>query len=553
MHWKDILVVGLRSGDIVILDAITGSHKSLLSGHTGRVSSFSFSQDGTLLISGSFDGTVNVWDIQTGGIAKTHQSFNPVGSVSISSDATTIASGWGGGIYLWDIQTRKARHILLRGVTLVEFFPTVPGHLMSISAGDSVQQWDTTNDEKIGDQLSGCHLAFSLDGRRFVLCGKEVLTVRDSGSREVTTTLRFPGRDFSYCCFSPTGEFVAGVSGATIYIWNVNSTNSASHFIGTFTPHDSKITSLSYSSSLISAHGDGKIRFSQIGGGSTGSTAANTESTALTDSTDIACITLQAEEGFAITVDFAGTVKLWDLLTGLPKTLLQTSETERVVECARLVKGSLTLAYHDIPPKQSTSTIHYHKAFENWMISAWDVEAQEILRTARPNITADFSDNYFAISEDGTRIFSVGHRKIQAWCTQTGKGAGQRWYKSFKGKDPSKATLDRPGHSERLLVRGRNVSNFPLNLLDSSGEHTTEPLRAKLFDVFLTGSNVHLTQKNIMEVDCEIHVTPSLSRDFQLPKRSTEPIKAQWDGRYLFVAYQAGDVVILDLIHALSR
>ena len=75
----------------------------------------------------------------------------------------------------------------------------------------------------------------------------------------------------------------------------------------------------------------------------------------------------------------------------------------------------------------------------------------------------------------------------------------------------------------------------------------------ELSDVFLTGSNAHLTQNDIKEVDGEIHMTPSRERVFHLPKRFTEPIKAQWDGRYLFVVYMSGDVVILDFVHALSQ
>ena len=543
VYWKDLAVVGLRSGDIIILDAITGSHKSLLSGHTDSVSSLSVSRDGTLLISGSFDSTVKVWDIQTGGIVKTFRGFGKVHSISISPDAITIASGLGSGICLWDVQTGKTRHIWSRGVTLVEFLPTDPSRLMSISAGDSVQQWDTTEGKKIGHQLSGRHFGFSLDGRRLVLCGKEVLTVQDPSSRAVITVLRFPNQHFSYCCFSPSGEFVAGTAGATIYIWNITSTLSASHFIGTFTPHDSDISSFLYSSSLISAHEDGKIRFSQIVGGSTGSTAANTESTTLANSTDITCITLQAEDGFAITVDSAGTVKLWDLSIGLPKTLLQTSETERVVKCARLVKGTLILAHC------------YTSHNETWDlgISTWDVEAQKRLRMKYLDNAPWFGNNGFVLSEDGTTMFSMGEEEIQAWCTQIGKKRGWRKYELVEGKHPSKATLDRSGHSKGLPVRGRNLSNFSLNLLGPPGEYVTEPLRVESFDVFITGNNAHLTVNDIKVVDGEICLSPSLSRVFQLPKRSTEPIQAQWDGQYLFVAYQAEDVVILDFVHALSR
>jgi WD40 repeat protein len=52
-HWKDVIAVGLESGDIVTLDGITGSQVAVLSGHTGSVTSLSFSSDGALLVSGS--------------------------------------------------------------------------------------------------------------------------------------------------------------------------------------------------------------------------------------------------------------------------------------------------------------------------------------------------------------------------------------------------------------------------------------------------------------------------------------------------------------------
>ena len=538
---KDIVGVGLRSGDIVILDAITGSRKSVLSGHTDSVSSLSFSQDGTLLISGSLDCTTKIWDIQTGGIVKTFRGFGKVHSISISRDSITIASGSESGIYLWDIQTRKTRHIWLRGVTLVEFLPTVLGHLVSISAGDSIQHWDITNGEEIGHRLSGRHLAFSSDGRRLVLCGKEVLTVQDSSSRTVITVLRFPNQDFSYCCFSPSGEFVVGVAAATIYIWNISNTHSASHFVGAFTPHDSKISSLLYSSSLISAHGDGKIRFSQIGGDFTGSTAANTKFTSLADRNNITCITLQAEEGFAVTVDLAGTVKLWDLSTGLPRVLLQASRTRIAAKCARLVNGILTIISNT--PFQS---------LQPWKISIWDVEAGKKIRTTyMPNIP-DPGNGGFAISEDGTALFSVGESRIRAWSILTGKETGSMGYRPDQDEHPSQVPLDRPGHSETLPVWGWNPRGLDPTLF-IPGVWSNPGPRPVGFDVFLTGCDAHLTKNHIFSGPLrEIFTITSQTWDFQLPKRSTEPIKARWDGRYLFVAYQGGDLMILDLVHTVA-
>jgi len=69
--WKDTIVVGLTSGDIIMLDGITGSQTAVLSGHTDYVRSLAFLLDGTSLVSGSDDRTTKLWDVQTGGVVKT--------------------------------------------------------------------------------------------------------------------------------------------------------------------------------------------------------------------------------------------------------------------------------------------------------------------------------------------------------------------------------------------------------------------------------------------------------------------------------------------------
>jgi WD40 repeat protein len=107
----DIIAVGLGSNGIVILDAISGSCKSTLSGHTDKVTSLAFSPDRALLVSGSIDKSVKLWDVQTGGAVKTFRGHHSaVLSVSISSDSTIIASGsQDGTISLWNVRTGKLR------------------------------------------------------------------------------------------------------------------------------------------------------------------------------------------------------------------------------------------------------------------------------------------------------------------------------------------------------------------------------------------------------------------------------------------------------------
>ena len=58
--WRDTIAVGLVSGEIIILDGITGSQTAIFSGHTDWVRSVTFSPDGMLLVSGSHDDTVKL-------------------------------------------------------------------------------------------------------------------------------------------------------------------------------------------------------------------------------------------------------------------------------------------------------------------------------------------------------------------------------------------------------------------------------------------------------------------------------------------------------------
>ena len=74
--WKDTIAVGLESGSIITLNAITGGRIAVLSEHSDTVESLAFLLDGTLLVSGSYDNTIKLWDMQTGGVVKTFQGHS---------------------------------------------------------------------------------------------------------------------------------------------------------------------------------------------------------------------------------------------------------------------------------------------------------------------------------------------------------------------------------------------------------------------------------------------------------------------------------------------
>ena len=208
--WKDTIAVGLRSGDIIILDGITGSQAAVLSGHYGGVGSITFLSDGKSLVSGSWGGTIKLWDMQTGGVVKTFYGHtHSVTSVSVSPDCTMIASGsLDRAIRLWDIGTGKCCCVIEQSdrVKHVEFSPSNPQHLISITNGGTIKQWDV-NGHQTGPIYGGSHVTFSPDGVYFALCSKRVATVQNSDYGTIVARCLSPSDDLNCCCFSLMTNF----------------------------------------------------------------------------------------------------------------------------------------------------------------------------------------------------------------------------------------------------------------------------------------------------------------------------------------------------------
>ena len=230
-HWKENIAVGLESNDILLLSAITGSQVALLSGHTHWVRSLTFSLDGSLLVSGSLDWTLKLWDVQTGGVVKTfHGHTSLVNSVSISPNCTMIASGsYDESIHVWDILTGECHYTIKeqRDVYCVIFSPVDPQHLISISSG-VIQEWDISGRQCVVQEwdIIGSHAKFSSNGTYFISWWEGAATVQNANSGAVVVTCVVPNRPYlpyhsflasppglTHCCFSPNNRLVAAAAG----------------------------------------------------------------------------------------------------------------------------------------------------------------------------------------------------------------------------------------------------------------------------------------------------------------------------------------------------
>jgi len=248
--WKETIAVGLSSGCIIILNAITGTQMAILSGHLARVESLIFSPDGRSLVSCSNDKTIKLWDMQTGGVVRTFQGHTDwVYSVSISADCTTIASGSRDKtIRLWDIQTGECHYTIKQNIRVihVSFLPLDPKHFMS-GSGYTIQQWDIDS-QKIVSESVGAHIAYSLDGTQLVVWNESVVEVQNPDSKVIVAKFSLSNVDIECCCISPDNRLIAVAADTTIYVWDISSPDP--YLLETFIGHNVSVSSLTFSSPL---------------------------------------------------------------------------------------------------------------------------------------------------------------------------------------------------------------------------------------------------------------------------------------------------------------
>ena len=517
--FNNTIAIGSGNGDVIILDAIAGSQTAVLSEHTDEVLSVVFSSDGRSLVSGSGDMTVKLWDMQTGGAIKTFSGHTGiVRTVSISVDCTTIASGsYDKTVRLWDTQTGECHHIIEQqdNVYNVKFSPINPQYFLSVS-GHEAQQWNISG-HQAGPTFEAACVNFSPDGTQIVLRQEKVATVQYSGSGVVMTTFPVAIDRYSCCCFSPDGRFIAVSTGNTAHVWDI--TGSEPHLIETFIGHTRNITSLTFSSSssVISTCTDQSVKFWKIGAQPLGLVGTDPKYISFTPVT-IMSITLQVKDGIFITSDSDGVVRTCDIFTGICKGSFQTPVKGGDRRDIQLVNGRLVLAWHI-----------------DGEIKIWDVEKEKLLLTAGgPRRLDDVK-----ISEDGSRVFSIGQWVIQAQSIQTGEIVGKAGIKYLAYNiasltvNGSKVWVHYPNAETQVWDFG--TPDSPPVQLPNTPLHILHPNDAVLWDTDLSCVKEKVTGKVI----------------FRLSTGYGKPVNVQWNKQYLVASFIFGEVLVLDFSHVL--
>ena len=174
-----------EDNNITFWNPDTGKRLHELSGHTEQVTSLAFSPDGKILISGSYDRTIRLWNVRKRKELGTLKGDDSVYTVAFSPDGQYIASGSKDStIILWPLYSDESPRTLT-GHSKAVFsvaFSADSKMLVSGSADGKIKMWRVSTGELI-ETLPEQHyrgvtsVAFSPDGRH-IASGDRDMTVR---------------------------------------------------------------------------------------------------------------------------------------------------------------------------------------------------------------------------------------------------------------------------------------------------------------------------------------------------------------------------------------
>ncbi len=241
---NQLLATGHSDGEIRLWEIETGQIIWSVKGHSSSVLTLAFSSVSSnnliakenarktpeMLVSGSFDKTIKLWNISTGKLSQTlsgHQdavwsvAFSPNGEqlASCSSDRT---------LKIWNSDTGKEQQTL-RGhtaaVTTLCYSPD--GKLIASGSEDlSLRLWETQSGQCLqtlnGHTTQISSVTFSTDGQTLASCEEQLIKLWNVKTGECTQTLQDSLTLVWSVAFSPDGQTLAGSDGQILRLWDVH-------------------------------------------------------------------------------------------------------------------------------------------------------------------------------------------------------------------------------------------------------------------------------------------------------------------------------------------
>lgn len=269
------------------VNTLIGHSDSVVSVAFGRQSSDPERRSPYLVVSGSWDKSINIWQLkkldQSQGLPDSITDHSAsIYSVAISPDRQFLATGCADStVRLWHLPTNRRLHILTGHsvpIYSVAFSPN--GEILASGSGDqTIKLWQVSTGELLGTLIGHSSFVYSVT-------------------------------------FSPDGQLlVSGSTDKTIKIWQLKTQQLVRTLIG-----NSPVTSVALSPNshvLASASRDETIKLWQIQGSpSEGGTRAAPTRTLRGHTAEVLCVAISPRSSILASGSHDKTIKLWHLETG---------------------------------------------------------------------------------------------------------------------------------------------------------------------------------------------------------------------------------------------
>jgi len=368
----------------------------ILQGHLGGVSALAL-VDSHRAVSGSTDGTLRVWDLETGETLRTFEGHSRVVNTVAVVDGCRVVSGSDDKtLRVWDLETGEILRIFKGhwlGVTAVA---VVDGHrVISGSSDRTLQVWnlETGEDRRIFGGDSGVTAVAVVDSRRAISGSSDKsLRVWDLKTGETLRTLHGHLRKVAAVAVVDGRRAVSGSSDGILRVWDLETGETLRVFRG----HSDWVTAVAVVDGrrAVSGSSDGVLWVWDMETGET-LRALESHSRGLT--------TVAVVDGRrVVSGSDDGSLRVWDLETGESlRTLEGYSGGVRAVLVAeghRVVSGSYdgALRVWDWETGETLRTLEGHSnglralamvdgrqavsGSSDGRLRVWDLETGEILR-----------------------------------------------------------------------------------------------------------------------------------------------------------------------------